>query len=215
MLKGQVSDIQFQVVTAFIGADLDASHRQVDTCHEVLLFDLQGHLFGRRRFPHGIQASGVERGELVAGRGDDALDGLGKTARPDRSPVVVPETNAAPNKVIRNLQIIVIRAVEVRQIDRRRIRKGQVADRIEFGEGDHGTSPTDLRLHRRGSVGRNEQRCKGAQQAGSGDIELRLELVKMLVTTLCGRQVHEIPGKERIWKRHVGVNPCGCQSVAI
>ena len=60
MLEGQVGDIQVEAVTAFIGADFHTSHRQVDARHQVLLFDLQSHLFGRSRFTNGEQAAGVQ-----------------------------------------------------------------------------------------------------------------------------------------------------------
>src|SRR5687767_3066810 len=99
-------------MTALIGADFYATHRQVDTCHQVLLFDLQRHLLGRSRFAGREQSAGVEGGDLVARRGDDPLDGFSKTASADRSPVVVPKTDAAAHKVVRDFQVIVIRTIE-------------------------------------------------------------------------------------------------------
>ena len=84
MFERQVGDVQVERMSAFIGAHFHASHRQVDTRHQVLLFDLLSHLIGRRRFPCSEQASSVERSELVARRGDDPLNGFGKTSRASR-----------------------------------------------------------------------------------------------------------------------------------
>ena len=107
-----------------------ASHRQVDACHQVLLFDLQSHLLGWSRLANCNQAAGVERGELIAGRGDDPLDRFGKTAGADGSPVVVPEADTAAHEVVGDLQIIVVRAIEVREVDGRRV--------ISFGTSSYG-----------------------------------------------------------------------------
>ena len=83
MFEGQVGDVQVKSVTPS-SVRISTSHRQIDACHQVLLFDLECHLLGRCRFSRREQAAGVERGELVARRGDDPLDGFGKAAGTDR-----------------------------------------------------------------------------------------------------------------------------------
>src|SRR5687767_832769 len=152
-------------MTTFISTDFDTSHWKVDASHQVLLFNLQSHLLGRRRFTNGEQAAGVEGGELVARRGDDPLNGFGKTAGAYRSPVVVPKADAAAHEVIRDLQIVVVRTIEVWEVDDGWIREGKVTHRIELGEGNHRASRADLRLHRRGRSCRHEKRREGAQES--------------------------------------------------
>ena len=44
VFESQVGDIQIQSMATLIRADFDASHRQVDAGHQVLLFDLLRHL---------------------------------------------------------------------------------------------------------------------------------------------------------------------------
>src|SRR6185503_16543185 len=108
MFEGQICNIQIQRVTALVGTNVDASHRQVDTRHQVLLLDLQSHLLGWSGLTCGEQAASVERGELVTRRGDNPLDGFRKAASADGSPVVVPKTDPAAHEVIGDLQIIVV-----------------------------------------------------------------------------------------------------------
>ncbi len=199
----------------FISTDFHTSHRQVDASHQVLLFDLQSHLLGRRRFTHGEQAACVERSELVACCGDNPLDRFGKTAGADGSPVVVPKADAAAHEVIGDLQIVVVRTIEVWEVDDRRIREREVANRIELGEGDHRASRADFSLHRRRRGCRHEKRGERAQKSRGGDVELGLEFVEMLVAALGRGEVHEVPGEERVWQGHVGVNACGREGVAI
>ncbi|MBV6465523.1 MAG: hypothetical protein PGMFKBFP_00802 [Anaerolineales bacterium] len=215
MFEGQVGDVEVETVAALVGADFDASHREVDARHQVLLFDLQRHLFGRSRLADGEQASGVERGELVARRGDDAFDGFGERAGADGSPVVVPEADAAPHEVVGDLQVIVVGAVEVGQVNGGGIREGQVADRVELGQGDDGASVSHLRLHGRGRAGRDEETGEGAQEARSGDVEFGLEAVEVTVAALAGGQVHEVPGEERVGQGQVGVDARGGEGVAV
>ena len=45
VLQRQVGDVHLHRVAAVVGADLDASHGQVDARHQVLFLDLAGHLF--------------------------------------------------------------------------------------------------------------------------------------------------------------------------
>src|SRR5215510_11919422 len=168
-------------MTTLIGADFDTSHRQVDARHQILLFNLQSHLFGWSWLTSGKQAASVERSELVARRGDNPLDRFGKTAGADGSPVVVSKTDAAAHEVVGDLQIIVVRTIEVGEVDGRRIGEREIANRIELGEGDDSASSADLSLHRRGGGCRHEKRREGAQETCGSDVELGLEFVEMLV----------------------------------
>ena len=106
--------------------------------------------------------------------------GSAKRTGADGSPVVIPKADAAAHKVIGDLQIIVVRTIEIGEVDRGRIGEGEVADRIKLGEGDHSASIPDLSLHRRGGSGRDEERGERAQEAGGGDVELGLEFIEML-----------------------------------
>ena len=90
--------------------------------------------------PDGIQAAGVQVRELVAGRRDEPLDRLGKRAGADGRPVVVAKAHAAPHEVIGDLQVILVGAIQVGQVDLGRIGEGQVADRIELGQHHHGAT---------------------------------------------------------------------------
>src|SRR5688572_26526319 len=105
--------------------------------------------------------------------------------------------------------------IEVWKVNHGRIREGEIANRIMLGEGDHRTSRADLSLHWRGRGGRDEERGEGAQQAGCRYVELRLELVEMLITALAIRQVHKVPGEEWIRQREVCMNTCDSQSAII
>src|SRR5215212_7446591 len=111
VFEGQVGNIQVQRMTAFIGTNFHASHRKIDACHQVLLFDLQSHLIGWSRLPCCEQATRVERRELVARRGDDPLDRFSEAASADGSPIIVPKTDATSHKIVGDLQIIVVRSI--------------------------------------------------------------------------------------------------------
>ena len=145
---------------------------------------------------------------MITCRGDDPLDRFGKTAGADRSPVVVPKTDAAAHEVIGDLQIIIVGTIEVREVDRGRIREREIADRIKLGESDHRASTADFSLHRRGGAGRDKERSERAQKAGCRDIKFGLELIKMLIAAFSGDEMHEVPGKKWIGQGQVGMNAC-------
>src|SRR5262249_28460947 len=112
--------------------------------------------------------------------------------------VVISKTHTATHEVVGDLQIIVVRTIEVGEVDGGRIREREIANRIELGEGDDSASTTDLSLHRCGRSCRHEKRREGAQEACGSDIELGLEFVEMLVAALGGHEVHKVPGEERV-----------------
>ena len=192
-----------------------AAHRQIDARHQILLFDLQGHLLGRSSLAHREQAAGVESRQFVAGGGNQPLHRFCKAAGTDRRPVVVAKAHSAPHKVVRDLQIIVVRAVQVGEVDRRRIWKGEIADRIVLGEHDGGASIPHLGLQRRGGGRRNKEAGEGPQEPRGGNVEFGFEFVEMLVAALVGGKVHEIPGKQRIRQGQVRVNTGRRQAVAV
>ena len=161
------------------------------------------------------QAAVVQRCELVAGRGDDPLDRIGKRTRANGRPVVVSKADAAAHKVIGDLQIIIVRTIQVGKVNRGRIGEGKVADRIKLGQDNHRAPIPDLCLHRRGGIGCDEERSKGAQESRGGDVKLGFEFIEMLVAAFAGGQVHEIPGKERIGQGQVGVDARGGKRVAV
>ena len=78
MFESQIRDVNIEAVTTIVHADFDTSHREIDTRHQVLLFDLQSHLFGRRRLTNSEQATGIKMRQFVACRRDDAFDRVRK-----------------------------------------------------------------------------------------------------------------------------------------
>src|SRR5258706_14462161 len=84
-----------------------------------------------------------------------------------------------------------------------------------LGENDGSASIADLSLQRRGRSGRDKEARKRTQEARGGDIKFRFVFIEMLIATLAGGEMHEVPGKERIGQRHIGVNARGCKRVAI
>ncbi len=213
--EGKVGNIQVEAVTALIHTDLHAAHRQVDARHQVLAFHLPRHLFRRRGLTRGEQPPSIQRFELLAGGRDDAFDRFGETACAHGRPVVVAKAHAPADKVVGDLQIVVVRAIQVGQIHFTRIREREVADRIVFGEDDRRASILDLGLHRRGSTGGNKERRERPQQTGGCDIELRFEIIQMLVTALAGGEVHEVPGEERVGQGDVGMDAGSGKGIAV
>src|SRR5260221_14461007 len=82
-----------------------------------------------------------------------------------------------------------------------------------LGEDNCCASTADLSLQRCGRSGRNKETRKRTQEATRGDIKFGLEFIEMLIATLTGREMHEIPCEERIGQRHVGVNTGGGERV--
>ena len=117
------------------------------------------------------QAAGIKMRELVAGRGDDSFNRVRKGTGADGCPVVVAKTDAAAHEVIRDLQIIIVRTIEVGEIDGGRIRESKIANRIVFGEDDDRASTADLSLQRRRRGCRDKETRKRTQETGCRDIE--------------------------------------------
>src|SRR5258708_7612916 len=84
-----------------------------------------------------------------------------------------------------------------------------------LGEDNCCASTADLSLQRSGRSGRNKETRKRTQEATRGDIKFGLEFIEMLIATLTGREMHEIPCEERIGQRHVGVNTGGGERVTV
>ena len=141
--------------------------------------------------------------------------GSAKRTRANGRPVVISKADTAAHKVIGDLQIIVVRTIQIGQVNGGRIGKGQVADRIKLGQDNHSASIADLRLHRRGGIGGNEERSKRAQEARGGDVKLGFEFIEVLVAALAWREVHEVPGKERVGQGQVGVDARGRKRIAV
>src|SRR4030042_4772934 len=125
-------------MTALVCADFNAGHGEVDPGEKILYDVFFRHILDRLYFARSIQSPTVERVKLVAAHRDQPLDGLGKRPRPDRRPVVIPEPDASPHEVIGDAEIIRMRPVEVRKVERVGAWEGQTPHRIGLTELDDG-----------------------------------------------------------------------------
>ena len=111
--EGEIGNVEVEAVCAFIHPNFYTSHRKIDTCHQVLSFDLACHFLRRGGLTCSEKSAGIERFELFACGGNDAFDWFGETTGANGRPVVVTKTHSTADKVIRNLQVIVVRAIQV------------------------------------------------------------------------------------------------------